>query len=41
MHLADGTNSNHDISKQANMDIEIINKAILIFLEKGMIQPLD
>ncbi len=37
MHLADGYNSNYDISKKSKIDIKIINEAIKMFYKKKLI----
>ena len=38
MHLADGYNSNYDISKKSKIDIKIINEAIKMFYKKKLIK---
>ena len=38
MHLCDGTKSNFEISKIANLDIDIINEAIQLFISHKLIK---
>jgi aminopeptidase-like protein len=37
MHLSDGTNSNFEIAKRAEAKISIVNEAIALFYQKGLI----
>ena len=38
MHLADGEHSNFDIANKSEMDLQIVNEAIALFYQKGLIE---
>ena len=38
MHLADGTNSNFEISKQSKLDISVVNEAIAAMFQKDLLE---
>ena len=40
MHLADGKNSNRDISKISGINLQIVNEGIALFYQKGLVKLL-